>query len=388
MQLTIYTFLMAVIWSSVLIVVLYIGRKKKNFLQLYGVSGITLLYLFCALRMFFAIEFPFTLPIAAPLFYNPLRTFLYSDPLNGPQNITVFTILIVFWVSVSVILIARHIFIYTKSARKFSFIKEVKEKQIEQILNDIRKQDTKRKMNLRVIRSDLIRTPVSIGIINKQIILPKIDYSREDLFHILFHEYSHLRNGDLLVKLLSHIFCYIFWWNPVSYLLLKDLEQSLELKCDMNVTKNMNLTEKGEYMTTILKEVKRSKASSVFDVKLKEALGFTGTKKDALLKERFHAVMMNKKIHSPRQKFYSIIIIVAIMMLSYSFVFQSSFEAPIEEIETTENTYEIEEDEIAILEKVDGTYEYISPYGIQEIDEELAKAMIDEGVQMEKEIER
>lgn len=87
MQVTIFSFLSALLWSSLLIVAIYLLRHTR-FKQHFGVLSMVLLYLFCAVRLFLPLEFPHTL-IAAdgviyPHIYNLLtreRDMLANKPL-------------------------------------------------------------------------------------------------------------------------------------------------------------------------------------------------------------------------------------------------------------------------------------------------------------------
>ena len=88
MQITIFSFLSALLWSSLLIVAIYLLRHTR-FKQHFGVLSMVLLYLFCAVRLFLPLEFPHTL-IAAdgviyPYIYNLLtreRTMLGAGRLR------------------------------------------------------------------------------------------------------------------------------------------------------------------------------------------------------------------------------------------------------------------------------------------------------------------
>ena len=92
----------------------------------------------------------------------------------------------------------------------------------------------------------------------KKILLPRIDYSEEELLYILLHEYIHFANRDIFVKLLVSLFCMIFWWDPVAHLLKQDLEQTLEIKCDLSVAKCLNMEERACYLRTIISTLKHS----------------------------------------------------------------------------------------------------------------------------------
>ena len=49
----------------------------------------------------------------------------------------------------------------------------------------------------------------------------------------------------------------LVWWNPLVYLLRRDLPQILEIRCDMAVTKDYTVSQKAEYLQTIVNSLKR-----------------------------------------------------------------------------------------------------------------------------------
>ena len=88
MQITIFSFLSALLWSSLLIIAIYLLRHTQ-FKQHFGVMSMVLLYLFCAVRLFLPLEFPHTLiaedDVVYPYIYNLLtreRTMLANKSLT------------------------------------------------------------------------------------------------------------------------------------------------------------------------------------------------------------------------------------------------------------------------------------------------------------------
>ena len=88
MQITIFSFLSALLWSSLLIIAIYLLRHTQ-FKQHFGVLSMVLLYLFCAVRLFLPLEFPHTLiaedDVVYPYIYNLLtreRTMLANKSLT------------------------------------------------------------------------------------------------------------------------------------------------------------------------------------------------------------------------------------------------------------------------------------------------------------------
>ena len=82
-------------------------------------------------------------------------------------------------------------------------------------------QQTRRIIKVQGYTAASVESAFGIGVIHKRIILPDKDYTEAELHYVLLHEYTHFLNHDTIVKQLVTLFCIIFWWNPVVYLLQK-----------------------------------------------------------------------------------------------------------------------------------------------------------------------
>ena len=58
MQITLFSFFSSVLWSSVLIVGIYVLRKARHFRTSFGLGALVLLYLFSIMRLLFPLELP------------------------------------------------------------------------------------------------------------------------------------------------------------------------------------------------------------------------------------------------------------------------------------------------------------------------------------------
>lgn len=258
MQITFFSLFMSVIWSSVLAVFNYFCRKKHFFIRQLGITNILFLYLFSAIRMIVPYEFSFTRVIAPQGVLQELcKEVSISEP--GTAQITPLSVLTVVWVIVSMVLIVRFACQYIKSMRKFSTYSIWEDEQCIRIMNRVLNV-SRAQLKITVRRSPDINIPMGVGIIRKSILLPEEEYSDSQLYYILRHEYTHFQNRDLLIKILIHIYSCIFWWNPVIYLLKKDLAQILEIKCDLDVTDNMPNQKKAQYLATIVAMLKNAGA--------------------------------------------------------------------------------------------------------------------------------
>ena len=356
---------MAVFWSGILIGIIYCMRKKNLFVKSFGIGSIVSLYLFCLLRMFLPFNFTFTKGMQMRGLFSDIFYALYLDKRQiGNYYVTLLDGLILLWIVVALFLFGKFLYEYCKTCRMLQKAGE-EESQSMEVMRKVYELKGKRR-EVVVLRSKEVNMPMGMGIWKRRIVLPKQEYKDEELYYILLHEYTHFINGDLLIKFMVQAFCCIFWWNPILYLLVKDLDQSLEIKCDLCITEKLSSIETSEYLQTIVATLKAAGER-------KRRIGFNGTvalgkgKRNELL-ERFEYVLKNQKSKDQGRKAIVvwIVAVCAVWFASYAVVPLPSYEAPIEEnitepgtVEMTpENTYVIYENgiyKIFVNGKLDGT---------------------------------
>lgn len=100
--------------------------------------------------------------------------------------------------------------------------------------------------------SDRIETAFVLGFIKPKIYIPT-GMPQQTQKQILAHERTHLEKGDHWIKMIGFVALAIHWFNPlvwVSYILLcKDIEMA----CDERVVQFMELSERKEYSSALLR---------------------------------------------------------------------------------------------------------------------------------------
>ncbi|MCR8657482.1 M56 family metallopeptidase [Paenibacillus endoradicis] len=148
---------------------------------------------------------------------------------------------------------------------------------------------TKGRTKVTLVRNRFITTPILIGIIRPQIVIPDYKYNEQQLTNILLHELTHLRRFDLFMKWLTMIVTSIHWFNPLMYIIKKEINRACELSCDEAVIKNLNTEQKQDYGDTLIAVVAEQKYAL-------GALQVTMCEEKKHLKERLLAIMAyNKK---------------------------------------------------------------------------------------------
>ena len=114
MLISCYSIVMAVFWSSIFILTLGF-MKRVLLLDVFSISGLVVLYLFCMIRLLIPFEFSWTHEISVSRPYNYLYT-LFTQPLLSILNHTISLgdIVIGIWMSVALILLLRILLKYKK----------------------------------------------------------------------------------------------------------------------------------------------------------------------------------------------------------------------------------------------------------------------------------
>lgn len=76
--------------------------------------------------------------------------------------------------------------------------------------------------------------------------------SEAQLAYALRHELMHYRRRDHLLALLLLLLTCVYWFNPIVWLMKRELMKDMETACDSAVTARLNGTERREYAMTLL----------------------------------------------------------------------------------------------------------------------------------------
>ncbi len=117
----------------------------------------------------------------------------------------------------------------------------------------------KRRISIR--QSDRIYTPLTYGIINPVILMPKqTDWKNiEQLRYIFSHEYMHIYHFDTVKKLIAAYALCIHWFNPFVWVMFLLFNRDIELACDESVIRQFGDKAKSAYSLMLISmEAKKS----------------------------------------------------------------------------------------------------------------------------------
>lgn len=359
-----FSILMTILWSSVLITFFSLLRTRTKLLHICSISTVILLYLFCAVRLVFPFELPWAHVVSGGAVYRGIESLLTYKV----RSIRICELLCVIWIIGALYNLARYFMKYYKAMRCIQRLPQEESRAGQEILDGL-----DRSGRIRVLKSAGIQTPCCIGVFWKRIFLPARVYGREELWYILLHEYTHLAHNDILLKVLITVLCGIYWWNPLVYLLRKDLNQSMEIRCDLSVTRNLGERERADYLNVMLKTFCEDGQPDPFV----GAAGLVEEHSKSLL-ERFRIVADMGVVQEKRVSVCVGVLMLLVLMISYSFILQSQYEAPLSEIETGDNIYKMDVESSYIIRQGD-TYILYTEGTETVIDEDVAMGLQEEG---------
>ena len=330
MNVSVFSLLMSVLWSSLIILVAHLLRRKAFFLRRVGAPVLVVFYLLSVGRMVLPVEFPFSREV--PLrswFSTAVQAVCIEEHQLGDFGWTWAQAACVCWAAVGIILLLWFSFRYWRAVRRMTQ-SLARDPLAEEILQSIRK-ESKRSLKVQVFRTERASTPMGVGIFRRKIILPCGEIPAQELEYILRHEYTHFLHGDLWVKLLTQVYCCLFWWNPLVYLLRRDLPQILEIRCDMAVTKDYTVSQKAEYLQTIVNSLKRMGKERDTSRQFLVSARLLASEDSLSLVERFRLISGGQE---PRRLMTASLVTGALCLLfvSYLFIFQSAYEPDMEDV--------------------------------------------------------
>ena len=112
------------------------------------------------------------------------------------------------------------------------------------------------KQNVLLVASNDTRSPFTVGIMQKYIVIPAVminTLDEEEIDFILRHEYCHALRNDVARKVIMVVFSCLNWFNPLYFLLKENLSAWIEIACDETVTKNFDERQRKKYAGLIIK---------------------------------------------------------------------------------------------------------------------------------------
>lgn len=380
MSLSPFSFLMALLWSSLFIGLFHLCRRINVFITRIGVISLFLLIMISTARMIVTLELPFVTILRSPFLLTKVQDFLNNDFI---LDLSVVHFLLGIWVVVSALLLFQFLNEVRNYNNLIKLVRYRRDVKSEKVLESI-KGDSKCKRTPFVVRCSRGITPFIAGFPKQMIYLPDVEYSDEDLYNVLLHEWVHFLHRDAWIKFSVQLFCIAFWWNPLVYLLKKDVGQILELNCDKCAMDHLKARGDSDalesYTGTIIRTIEQQSMQDENKKKVSSTPmlnGFVYTEADANFDiiQRFEILKESEKVKVSKSLMVAFaIVVLSLFAFSFTFVIQPENPAPVVEgMLDTESIY--------LLFNENGNYDlYINGVFEDSITPEKAKSFIESGV--------
>lgn len=332
------SFFTIMFFSSLLIILIWFFLKSNKIIKQIGISSLVFFILIIIIRLLtpFELSFAKELPLDGVF---PEIIFFFKTPIIKFDGLDIcFNDILYFIFAIgALITLFKTLQSYNQFKRLIIRLPTVSNTHIKNALKKVL-QKYNNPISFKIVQASFIPTPMIFGIRKPRIILPEIELSEKEWYHILSHEIVHYYNGDLQLKLITELLCIIYWWNPFIYLLKKQITKALEIHTDFTVTKSLNELEKVEYLECLLK-IARNQTNGQFE---KVILTFAN-ENSCTLSQRFHMILDDCNLKN-KEKFKYIFLTVSTVILftilSYLLVFEPYSISPQDEYSTVELTME------------------------------------------------
>lgn len=367
MSFSIFSFLNAVFWFNVILIPIAIIQLRGNAAKRYSPVLLAALALLAAVRVFLPVDSSMFLVIRS---YHVLR-FLQRVLTYRPFGlVAVWEVTVGLWIAGALTVCIREIYLCQRDRRTWRSWVHVHNERVVSAATALG-------IPLeRIVVTPAVGVPMVSGLFHPRIYLPDADLTDEDWTWVLKHEQTHVKKGDLWIKLLYLVLEGLFFWNPLVPMLEDNLSDLLEFRCDYFVTRNCTDDEKRAYLLAILHVLQHAKAKEEKEKRSRKSRShmsafMVANDSERLLRERVDAVENPR----PKRPFLHIIMEVVSVILffaSYFVLFQPATEPPI----FVENGYiEITPENAYVIHTADGKYEvWVDGELLSTISEEVLKA--------------
>lgn len=153
-------------------------------------------------------------------YFNTYNKIQYAGNLvqQNSKNTIYFEASCCIWLIGIVAATIYYIYLYFKIYKGINNLKEeITDANIYSVLQII-KEDLNIKRDIKISKLEGTYSPMIVGIIRPEIIIPNRNYAYNDLNYIFRHELTHYKRKDNLLKLILTLATIIYWFNPIIYL--------------------------------------------------------------------------------------------------------------------------------------------------------------------------
>ena len=234
-ELSFYTILMAFLTSTVLFSLSCIFFSSSKRILNVGYKTIAFISFLSILRLVVPIDFDFTAILPMNELAKQISFFICQHRIAFFSiRLSIWDILLVIWL----IGILFQLILYWRQYKQIDRIVIQTGKNVSYHSNYMKAFQSIQisygiSQQLPVYEIPMLSSPMLFSIRNPRILLPaENNYSDDDLHFIFRHEMTHFLHHDLLYKFFFQLLFIVYWWNPLKYILKRQVNNLLEINVD------------------------------------------------------------------------------------------------------------------------------------------------------------
>jgi len=267
-------------------------------------------------------EFSFTYTLASKIL---LPTIAAIKKIYISENITIGNLLLCTWIVISILLLLHTLFRHWKLMKTLYLVPVTEKTEICQLLSQLCIQKQIR-TEPKIIQLDINTAPFIIGLRNTLIVLPS-QLSNIEIRFILLHELEHLKHHHPLIKSCTEIVTAIYWWNPVIWLLRREIIYAMEMQADIHVIKTLPNKVRLTYLESLVKISKKVNRKQ----NVNPALSFAF--KSSMIERRINTALkfdcFKNYIKTSKIYIWSLTLSIVLLLFSFVFTFESYNVSPV-----------------------------------------------------------
>lgn len=319
----------ALVFYSAILAGVCVLRRVTILLKKGGVSILLLGSAVAIARLLLPVEIPFSREVRSWSLLGAAQRFLREHPAVERN-------LLIIWGVGAVIAVTWDVFTFClarRRCRSYTIVDNALVRQVAERLG----------VECPVLVTPDVDVPCAAGIFRYVIYLPQVELPEQEIELILAHEVQHIRSHDAKIKLFVGLLTAVMWWNPVALIFRVEIGRILELRCDANVTRNMDKDERTDYLI-MLKNMADRVASKrrVPALALDESQAVGG--KSTFIEQRFRVILAGEGKRPRSVSAAAAFMLAAVFCASYLVIFQPAGLAPAENfIDESEELFYMED---------------------------------------------
>lgn len=343
--------LMSVIFSNLLLIMLYVVFRNTEFMLDIGYRLLTVLLVTTLVRFLLPFELPHNIRIDIPQEVSYIPILMKKRCFSiGTVNFSLWHIFLILWL-IGILIGSYRLFYCCRRFSKSIYVLGTDVTNREPFYSNVQEicSEQNRKNRFRVVEMHGISSPMITGLTHPIILIPStLSLDSEKWYYVLSHEAAHYFHRDLWMKLFSKFLCILYWWNPLIYALQRQISTMLELRVDRHITSSNDETKKVRYMECLLQVARQEKENNT-----PLAISFCTTDQNLLL-QRFR-MMGDSKRHKRNRRKQIALCGIAVVLYAFSmfFIFEPYYVLP----EASKNSYELTKDNAYFIVNPNGGYD-------------------------------